>query len=306
MPKEYGTPGPRAIYPDICTSRSVAACSIEAQLLFDRLVAQADDQGRIEGDIAILKTVCVPLVERITTRNLSRFLSELEAEELIYRYQSGRSSLTQIPTWWRWQQGQRRAYPSRWPAPEGWIDAIYGHGEGSQASYKTWLVAADRGTAPHNAAFRGETRHNGALTHAHTRAPAADAPAPPAADAPAPPAAPAGADSGASTVPDSPQPPASGGPSSRANGTSPRAKAGAARAVADLEASAKAWRSNQRKLAYSRGALTEDQRREMDARDAPVAEIPDWDDRLAAIEAERESVDRPGWAGAKTPAGAAS
>src|SRR5678815_331532 len=104
MPKEYGTPGPRAIYPDICTSRSIAACSLEAQLLFDRLVSQADDQGRIEGDIAILKTVCVPLVERITTRNLGRFLGELEAEELIFRYQHGRSSLTQLPTWWRWQQ----------------------------------------------------------------------------------------------------------------------------------------------------------------------------------------------------------
>jgi len=73
---------------------------------------------------------------------------------------------------------------------------------------------------------------------------------------------------------DSPQPPASGGRPSRANGTSPRAKADAARAVAELERKAKAWRANERKLAYLRGAITDEQRIEMNERDAPVAELP--------------------------------
>lgn len=268
MPKEYGTPGPRAIYPDICTSRSVAACSIEAQLLFDRLLAQADDQGRIEGDVAILKSVCVPLVERISPRNLNRFLSELETEELIFRYEAGRSSLTQIPTWWRWQQGQRRAYPSRWPAPEGWTDAIYGHGGESQATYKTWLSAALRGTAPHNAAFRGNPGHNAALTHA---------------PAGAPPAAPAGAVAGASTVPDSPPTPASGGHGSRENGTSPRQLAAAAKAEVDERAEGRRYRVNQRLLAYSRGAITEAQQADMNQRDAPLDEIPDHAEHQAAL-----------------------
>lgn len=106
---------------------------------------------------------------------------------------------------------------------------------------------------------------------------------------------------------DSPQPPRqAGGRSSRANGTSPRQKAEAARTVAGIASGAKAWNANQRKLAYHRGAITEDQRREMDARDAPLEEIPDWAQRLATIEAEQAAVERPGWAGAKEPAEVAS
>jgi hypothetical protein len=196
MPKEYGTPGPRAIYPDICTSRSVAACSLEAQLLFDRLLAQADDQGRIEGDAAVIKSLCVPLIAQIPAIAVGRgakrlpgideLIDELAAEDLVFRYAIGRSTLIQVLTWWRWQQGQRRAYPSRWPAPEGWTDPVYGHGGGSQASYKTWLHAASSGTVPHNAAFRRDSPHNGALSHAYAGAAPADS----------------GAVAGASTVPD--------------------------------------------------------------------------------------------------------
>src|SRR5262245_38333118 len=100
MPKEYGTPGPRAIYPDLCTSRSVASCSLPAQLLFERLIAQADDQGRLEGDALVLKSLCVPLVDKVPARPLGRgarriagiddLLCELEAEDLVHRYENGR------------------------------------------------------------------------------------------------------------------------------------------------------------------------------------------------------------------------
>lgn len=282
MPKEYGTPGPRAIYPDICTSRSVAACSIEAQLLFDRLLAQADDQGRLEGDAAVIKSLCVPLVDTIPARTIGRgshrfvgideLLAELEAEELVIRYSVGRSRLVQVLTWWRWQQGMRRAYPSRWPAPDGWVDAIYGHGADSQASYKTWISAAPRGTAPHNAAFRPDSPHNAAiggdlpLSRVGARLPAA-------------PAAPAeaGAEAGASTVPKDPQPPQAGATHSRANGSNPRA-------VAQRDQEGKRWRRNQRQLAYARGAITEAQHAEMNRRDAPLDEIPDWLQHLAELE----------------------
>ncbi len=172
MPKEFGTPGPRAIYPDICTSRSLAACSIEAQLLFDRLLVQADDQGRLEGDAGVIKSLCVPLVDQIPARprsgarripGIAERLAELEAEELICTYEVGRSALIQIVTWWRWQQGQRRAYQSRWPAPEGWTDAVYGH-DAHPPTYKAWVSAAPSGTAPHRAAFRRTTPQAAALS----------------------------------------------------------------------------------------------------------------------------------------------
>jgi hypothetical protein len=161
MPKEYGTPGPRAIYPEICTSRSIAACSVEAQLLFERLISQADDQGRLEGDALVIKALCAPLVARVSVRVVDRSLDELVGQDLIRRYQAGSHTLVQIVTWWRWQQSQRRAYPSRWPAPDGWEDAVYGHGGDSPASYKVWAdsrqIAAQRRDSPQIAADRGES-----------------------------------------------------------------------------------------------------------------------------------------------------
>ena len=85
---------------------------------------------------------------------------------------------------------------------------------------------------------------------------------------------------------DSPQPPASGGRPSRANGTNQRALAKAEADQAAGDAKAKAWRRSQRKLAYSRGAITETQHADMDGRDAPLDEIPDWVAHLARLQAD--------------------
>lgn len=137
MPKAFGTPGPRAIYPDVATSRSLAGCSIEAQLLFDRLLALADDQGRLEGDSVVIKAICVPLVAAMTPRRVEAALAELAAARLILRYALPLyPALVQLVTWWRWQAGQRRAYPSKWPTPPGWDDAVYGHGAGGPKTYR--------------------------------------------------------------------------------------------------------------------------------------------------------------------------
>lgn len=89
---------------------------------------------------------------------------------------------------------------------------------------------------------------------------------------------------------DSPQPPASGGRKSRANGTNPRAKAEAAAAVGELERKARAWRRNQRQLAYYRGALTATELDDMNARDAAIGEIPDWTQHQAQLAAEADTV----------------
>jgi hypothetical protein len=46
---------------------------------------------------------------------------------LLIVYTAGRTELGQFVTWWKRQSGQRRAYPSRWPAPPGWDqDRTYG------------------------------------------------------------------------------------------------------------------------------------------------------------------------------------
>lgn len=274
MAKEYGTPGPRAMYPDICTSRSVAACSLAAQLLFDRLISQADDQGRIEGDAAVIKSLCVPLAREIPAFGVGRgskrvpgiddLLAELEAEELLVRYQVGRDQLVQLIGWWHWQQGMRRAYASRWPAPEGWIDAVYGHGGDTPATYKLWVSAAPRGAAPHNAAFRGIAPQSAALSGALARAPRAQPPAE------------AGAEAGAESLPDSPPTPAERG--RREDGTNPRAQGTNPRATARQAEMARRDRASRRQQAYLRHLITAEQLDEMNRRDAPLDELPAWED----------------------------
>jgi hypothetical protein len=127
MPKEYSTPGPRAVYPELCDSRSLAKCGIVANALWPRLVVQADDQGRLAGDAIDVLGLCFPkMLDRVTARHVRTALDEIEAAGMVQRYQVEGEPYIQILTWWDWQASMRRAYPSRHPAPPGWDDAVYG------------------------------------------------------------------------------------------------------------------------------------------------------------------------------------
>lgn len=127
MAKQYGTPGPRALYPDACTSPSLAACDALAQLLFDRLLTLADDQGRVQLEPNWVKANAVPFVSEASPKRIARWIAQLSANEVLITYVASNVPLGQFVTWWNRQAGQRRAYPSRWPAPPGWDqDRTYG------------------------------------------------------------------------------------------------------------------------------------------------------------------------------------
>lgn len=126
MPKLFGTPGTRALSPTVCTSQSLASCSIGAQLLFDRLIVQADDQGRQEAEPHILKAHCFPYVADATPKRISGWLEELADGGMVTVYRVGSVSVVQLTGWWTHQPKPRRAYPSRWPAPDGWQDQTFG------------------------------------------------------------------------------------------------------------------------------------------------------------------------------------
>lgn len=81
-----------------------------------------------------------------------------------------------------------------------------------------------------------------------------------------------------------PQAPASGGHGGRrANGTSDRQLAAEVTAKNEAEAKARRDRRQQRQLAVYRGAMTDEQRAEMNERDAPLEEIPDWAEHQAQV-----------------------
>lgn len=128
MAKEFSTPGPRAVYPEMCDSRSLAKCGIHANALWPRLIVQADDQGRLAGNAIDVLGLCFPkMLDRVTVRHVRAALEELEASGMVALYEVDGEPYIQILTWWEWQASMRRAYPSRHPAPESWDDAVYGY-----------------------------------------------------------------------------------------------------------------------------------------------------------------------------------
>lgn len=151
MTKQYSTPGPRAIYPEIADSASLARCGLLANALFPRLIAQADDQGRLPGSAREVQMQCLPHLGYVRTDEVDAALDALQAEHHLLRYEAGGRALVQLITWWRWQSSQRRAYPSRWPAPKGWHDPVYGAWGDGVSSLEEAVDSLPR----RNAAIRG-------------------------------------------------------------------------------------------------------------------------------------------------------
>jgi len=159
MTKQFSTPGPRAIHPELCDSPSMGRCGLLANLLFPRLVAQADDQGRLAGGAAGVLVQCLPrLLRLVSVDQVGEALDELAEAGMLERYEHRGDELIQLTRWWHWQAGQRRAFPSRWPAPRGWQDLVYGNAQGEAASFEQAVDAS----SPRNAAIRGVPRRNAA------------------------------------------------------------------------------------------------------------------------------------------------
>jgi hypothetical protein len=118
-------PGPRSLHPAICLSLSLAECEPLAQLLFDRLIVQADDQGRLQGDPRQVQAKCMPLVAEATPEAVSGWIDQLSEHRMVIRYRSDDRDLLQLVNWWTFQDAMRRARPSRWPAPADWTDRTY-------------------------------------------------------------------------------------------------------------------------------------------------------------------------------------
>ena len=123
MPREI-VKKPRFIYPQIATSLSIASVSALAELLFWRILPQADDQGRLPGDPRQLKAIVCPMREELTAQNIPELLTELEKAELIIHYSNSSIDYIQIAKWWDYQGAMRRIFPSQYPPPEGWKDII--------------------------------------------------------------------------------------------------------------------------------------------------------------------------------------
>jgi len=113
---------PRRVPPEFCTDELLESCSVLATLLLYRLISLADDQGRLPGHPKYVKGVCFPMRPDVTERKVATALDEIVHAGFVIRYDFKGRVLLQIDRWFDLQGkwGQRRTYPSRYPAPPGW------------------------------------------------------------------------------------------------------------------------------------------------------------------------------------------
>ena len=113
---------PRRVPPEFSTDELLEACSVLATLLLYRLISLADDQGRLPGHPKYVKGVCFPMRPEVSERKVAAALDELVHSGFVIRYDLKGRVFLQIDRWFDLQGkwGQRRTYPSRYPAPPGW------------------------------------------------------------------------------------------------------------------------------------------------------------------------------------------
>jgi hypothetical protein len=108
----------RILKDSIATSENLNACSVEAQMLFIRLITKADDYGLFEARPAIVRAYCYPLLlDKVSEADIRKWLSELERNNLVRLYEhDGIDYMTLV----NWERHQRiRNQHSKYPAPNG-------------------------------------------------------------------------------------------------------------------------------------------------------------------------------------------
>jgi hypothetical protein len=118
----YYATRPRRVPPEFCTDELLEGCSVLATLLLYRLISQADDQGRLPGHPKHVKGTCFPMRPDVSERKVAVAIDELVHAGFVIRYDLKGRVFLQIDRWFDLQGkwGQRRTYPSRYPAPPGW------------------------------------------------------------------------------------------------------------------------------------------------------------------------------------------
>ncbi len=113
----------RMILRSISHSRSYGRLSLKAKVLWPLLFVQGDDQGRLSGELDEIKWLACPNVPEIHD-DIGQLLKEMEEQDMIILYTAGEdNSIIQVKNWWHWQKPQW-AYPSKYPAPDGWVDHL--------------------------------------------------------------------------------------------------------------------------------------------------------------------------------------
>ena len=102
----------RMISPEFFTSHAINSLEIDAAMTFAGLWCYADDYGRAEDDVDLVKATVWPRRRSQTIKRVERHLDELESRGLICRYEVNGFRLLHCPSWSEHQR-LNRPTPSR-------------------------------------------------------------------------------------------------------------------------------------------------------------------------------------------------
>jgi hypothetical protein len=107
----------RIIKESICVSDQINALSPFEEVLFYRLLVNADDYGRYDGRVAIIKNRLFPLKDSLRVDQIEKALQSLSSQELVERYMVDGRPFVRLTGWDKHQT--IRAKKSKYPAPDG-------------------------------------------------------------------------------------------------------------------------------------------------------------------------------------------
>lgn len=108
----------RLLKEGICTSDAINSLSSDSEVLFYRLLVVADDYGRMDARLPIIKSQCFPLKDSITVAKIEKLIQELNANNLISLYKVGGKPFLFIRKW-----DQRQRSHAKYPDPENADDS---------------------------------------------------------------------------------------------------------------------------------------------------------------------------------------
>ena len=136
------------------TDRRFSRLSIMAIALYPLMWANADDQGRLGGDPDEIKYTCCPNIDHITKSDIPALLTELSENHLIVSYKTSKTEAIQMLDWWEVQRLQW-AWPSEYPAADGWKDHLRYKKNAKEVLTLNWPVSPEDSPerSPENSAF---------------------------------------------------------------------------------------------------------------------------------------------------------
>ena len=103
-------------------SKSFGRLSLKAKVLWPMLIGASDDQGRFDADPEAVKWQVCQNVNDISVADVPDLLGEMVGQGMLLTYGEP-EPLGQLLNWWP-HQPMAYARPSKYTAPEGWVDRI--------------------------------------------------------------------------------------------------------------------------------------------------------------------------------------